>query len=358
MTTERSLRGSLSRRLLLAAVAGVALGRAARAQDVPVPDKGTICYLMPTALYEFQVVAQRAVEKIFPQIGFKVTTLDAQNRADRQIEQLDGAIRLGPKAIILNAVDAAAIIPAVDRARGAGIPVMALDRPIVGTSLDLTWVAGTVSIGRIAATEVARLLKTRYGTVKGLVLQILGDPGDSYSLDIQKGFEAAMKQYPEVEIVSQAALQWEARQARSIADDQLAAKPQIDLIFVHAAHLAVSVVAALEARGRKPGEVMLVSANGAPAGLKLIRQGWEQVEVEQPAYAEVYGIALFIDKIIARQKLAAGEYKVLNLPAQLTIETWGPTLTIPGAAITAANVNDSRFWGNLTLPPAPAETAE
>ena len=103
---------------------------------------------------------------------------------------------------------------------------------------------------------------------------------------------------------------------------------------------------------------MLVSANGAPAGLKLIRQGWEQVEVEQPAYAEVYGIALFIDKIIARQKLAAGEYKVLNLPAQLTVEKWGPTLTIPGAAITAANVNDSRFWGNLTLPPAPAETAE
>ena len=103
---------------------------------------------------------------------------------------------------------------------------------------------------------------------------------------------------------------------------------------------------------------MLVSANGAPAGLKLIRQGWEQVEVEQPAYAEVYGIAMFIDKVIAHQKLAAGEYKVLNLPAQLTVEKWGPTLTIPGAAITAANVNDSRFWGNLTLPTAPAETAE
>src|SRR5262249_42101994 len=199
-------------------------------------------------------------------------------------------------------------------ARRAGLRVRARARPAGATTLDLPWAAGPVSTGGTAAPGVARLLKTRYGAVKGLVLQILGDPGDSYSLDIQKGFEAAMKQYPEVEIVSQAALQWEARQARSIADDQLAAKPTIDLIFVHAAHLAVSVVAALEARGRKPGEVMLVSANGAPAGLKLIRQGWEQVEVEQPAYAEVYGIALFIDKIIARQPLAAGEYKVLNLP--------------------------------------------
>ena len=122
--------------------------------------------------------------------------------------------------------------------------------------------------------------------------------------------------------------------------------------------IAVSVVAALEARGKKPGDVMLVSSNGAPAGLKLIRQGWEQVEVEQPAYAEVFGIAMFIDKIIARQPLTAGEYKVLNLPAQLTVEKWGPNLTIPGAAITAANVNDSRFWGNLTLPATPVEIVD
>ena len=68
---------------------------------------------MPSSLYEFQVAAQRAIEKIFPQIGFRVTSLDAQNRAELQIEQLDGAIRTGPKAVILNAVDAGSVIPAL-----------------------------------------------------------------------------------------------------------------------------------------------------------------------------------------------------------------------------------------------------
>ena len=38
------------------------------------------------------------------------------------------------------------------------------------------------------------------------------------------------------------------------------ANPDIDLIFVHAAHLAVAGLASLEAKGKKPGDVMLVSS--------------------------------------------------------------------------------------------------
>ena len=38
------------------------------------------------------------------------------------------------------------------------------------------------------------------------MLQILGDPGDNYTLDIQKGFEEVMaKEAPDVEIISKAA---------------------------------------------------------------------------------------------------------------------------------------------------------
>ena len=95
----------------------------------------------------------------------------------------------------------------------------------------------------------------------------------------------------------------EASNAGDIAEDQLLVNPDIDLVFVHAAHLAVPVVSALEAAGKKPGDVMLVSSNGAPVGLDLIRKGWEQVEVEQPLYAQVYGLAMFADKIVAGESL-------------------------------------------------------
>ncbi len=46
------------------------------------------------------------------------------------------------------------------------------------------------------------------------MLQILGDPGDNYTLDIQKGFEEVMRpEAPDVEIITKAAMQWEATNA-------------------------------------------------------------------------------------------------------------------------------------------------
>src|SRR6202008_4547085 len=104
--------------------------------------------------------------------------------------------------------------------------------------------------------------------------QVLGDPGDPYTLDIQKGFEEKMKAFPEVTIISKPAMQWEASNAGSIVPHQILATPVLDLVFVHAAHLAVAAVASLESAGKKPGDVMLVSSNGAPLGLDLIRHGW------------------------------------------------------------------------------------
>ena len=136
---------------------------------------------------------------------------------------------------------------------------MIFDRQITSTPSDLTSVAGTVEIGYVAADEIQRLLKEKNGAVKGKVLQVLGDPGDPYTLDIQKGFEEKMAAFPDVKIISLPAMQWEASNAGTIVADQLVANPDIDLIFVHAAHLAVAAVASLEAKGKKPGDVMLVS---------------------------------------------------------------------------------------------------
>jgi len=204
--------------------------------------------------------------------------------------------------------------------------------------------------GRMAATHGQILLKEKNGDIKGKVLQVLGDPADPYTLDIQAGFEEKMKPFAGVEIISLPAMQWEASNAGTIVADQLVANPDIDLIFVHAAHLAVAAVASLEAKGKKPGEVMLVSSNGAPVGLDLIRKGWEQVEVEQPLYAQAAALAMFADLVVNKKEIKAGTYQVLGLESTVSIESWGPNIKIPGAAITKDNINEARFWGNLKAP--------
>jgi ribose transport system substrate-binding protein len=315
--------------------------------------------MIPTLLDEFQTESQKAIEKVFGEMGYEVVSLDAQNRADLQLNQLEDVINLKPDAIIMNAVDFDAIVPGVEKAKAAGIKVMVFDRQIRSIPFELSSVAGTVEIGRIAAAEATRLLNDKYGSVKGKVLQILGDPGDSYTLDIQKGFEEVMaNEAPAVEIVTKAALQWEATNAGRIFEDQILVNPDIDLVFAHAAHLTVPIVAIMEAKGMQPGQVMMMASNGAPVGLDNIRKGWQQVEVEQPTYAQVYGLAMFTPKILRGEELKPGRYDVIGLESELTIEDWGPNLKIPGAAITRDNVDDKRFWGNLSPPDAPVAVVE
>ena len=326
--------------------------------QTPPADKGTIYYLAPTLFDEFQTESMHSIEATFASLGYQVKTLDAQNRADVQLNQFDDIILLKPKAIILAAVDFDSVIPGIEEAHENGIPVLAYDRQVTSAEVDFTSVAGTVEIGHRVAAEVVRLLAERHNAVQGKVLQILGDPGDNYTLDIQRGFEEQMQAHANVRIISKAAIQWEPSNAGDIAEDQLLVNPDIDLIFTHAAHLAVPVVSALEAKGKKPGQVLIVSASGLPVGLDLIRKGWIQVEVEQPLYAQVYGLAMFVDKIIAGEPLKAGTYDVLGLKSTLTAEAWGMNLKIPGAAITAANVDSLRFWGNLQPPGVAVKVVE
>ncbi len=335
------------RRLLATSIALTAMGLAVPAFAA---SKGTIYYMVPTLLDEFQTESVSAIEKFVKGVGYDVVTLNADNKTDLQQSQMNDTILLKPAAIVLAAVDFNALQPAIEKARAAGIPVMVFDRQITATPSDFTSVAGTIEIGHVAGDEIQRLLKEKKGDVKGKILQVLGDPTDPYTLDIQKGFEEKMKAFPGVQIISLPAMAWEASNAGTIVADQMVANPDIDLIFVHAAHLAVAAVASLEAKGKKPGDVMLVSSNGAPVGLDLIRKGWENVEVEQPLYAQAAAIAMFADKVVNKQEIKAGNYKVLGLDSVVTIEKWGPNIKIPGAAISKANVDDPRFWGNLKAP--------
>ena len=346
------------KRYLKTLLGALALTAIAFASPAFAQSKGKIYYMVPTLLDEFQTESVKAIEKFVGDVGYEVVTLNADNKTDVQQSQMNDVINLKPAAIVLAAVDFNALAPSMEKARAAGIPVMIFDHQITSTPSDFTSVAGTVEIGYVAGDEIARLLKEKNGDVKGKVLQVLGDPADPYTLDIQKGFEEKMKPFPGVTIVSLPAMQWEASNAGTIVADQMLANPDIDLIFVHAVHLAVAAVASLEAKGKKPGDVLLISSNGAPVGLDLIRKGWEQVEVEQPLYAQAAALAMFADKVVNKQEIKPGAYKVLGLDATLTVEAWGPNLKIPGAAISKENVDDTRFWGNLKAPTEPVKAVE
>jgi len=308
---------------------------------------GLVFYLSPNQFDEFQTTASKMIAKYVTAAGYECRELVAGNEdVTLQLNQLDNAITQKPKAIILAACNGDAVIDGVQKARAQGIPVIAFDRIVSSTKVDFTSVAGCKRMGILVAGEVARLLKEKNGSVKGSVLDIMGDPGDSYTVLIEEGFQETMKQYPAVQIATKIANGWEASNAANIADDYMVAYPKTDLIFSHAEHLAAAISAVLETKGYEKGQVIMVSTAGMPMGLNLVRDGWLQSTVEQPLAAQAEGVSMFLKDIIAKKKIKLGNYTVGGFPSVLEEESYGPVLRIPGSVITMKNVDDPKFWGN------------
>lgn len=309
--------------------------------------KGVIYYLSPNQFDEMQTAATVMLKEAVEAAGYTCRTVTAGNEdVSLQLNQLDNAISQNPAAIIIAAVDGVAVSDGVARARAAGIPVFSFNRVISETFVDFHSVAGCKMMGIRAGHEIARLLEEKYGTVKGTVLDIMGDPSDSYTTLIEEGFREVMEQYPEVIIETKIAQAWEASRAADIAEDWLTAHPDTDLIFPHSDHLTAAVVAVLQNKGYEKGDIILVSCTGMPMGLELIREGWISCIVEEPVSAQAEGIAMFLDDIIAGNTPELGPYLVKGIEAELIEMPYGPELRITGNVIDINNVDDPIWWGN------------
>ena len=79
-------------------------------------------------------------------------------------------------------------------------------------------------------------------------------------------------------------MQWEASNAGTIVADAIVANPDIDLILPATPRIVGGCRRLLGGgQGKKPGDVMMMSSNGAPVGLDLIRKGWLDVEARAAA---------------------------------------------------------------------------
>jgi ribose transport system substrate-binding protein len=91
-------------RLTTGAIAAIALSAKALGAAAAQEMKGKIYYLVPTLLDEFQTGSIDAITKFMADVGYEVISLDGQNRADLQLNQIDDVINLKPAAVILAAV--------------------------------------------------------------------------------------------------------------------------------------------------------------------------------------------------------------------------------------------------------------
>jgi ribose transport system substrate-binding protein len=313
---------------------------------------GRVFYLSPGLFDEFQAGSKLFLERYGAEKGYTVQTLNANNNATQQLAQLDDALVQDPVAVIVAAVDTAQIAGSIAKIRDAGVVAVAYDRAITDAQVDFTVSADTVKMGELGGEQIVRLLTEKNGEPTGIVLEQMGDLGDSYTIGIDEGFSNVIAGYPDIQVIRKDTPGWEPTVAARTVDDVLTATPDVDLVWVHSEGLAPAIVPILEKHGHSAGDGQLIfmGASGLPVGLQLIRDGWMALTIDYPLSPEYVASIDAVTLLLSGGALEPCMWDIDGYQNQVTLEAWGPTLWVPGEVITADNVDDPNLWGNIEIP--------
>jgi D-xylose transport system substrate-binding protein len=230
------------------------------------------------------------LKKTVEDAGGKYISADANLSSEQQLTDVDTLISQGAKVLILLAQDNKAILPALQKAKDAGIPVIAYDRLIEDASI-LYITFDNVLVGKAEAEAIlAKVPKGNYVLIKG-------DPGDpNASTFLPQGWdEAGLKakvDSKDITILNMSGTNWpkdagtytdawkteKAQQnMEAIIDKAVADGTKIDAILAENDSTALGVVAALTAKSY--GFPPLSGQDGDPANLNNVALGKQYVDV-------------------------------------------------------------------------------
>ncbi len=260
--------------------------------------------------------AEAKVKQLNP--NAKVTALSADYDLNKQFSQIDGFIAAGVNLILVNAVDAKAIEPALVKAKKAGIAVVGVD--VAANGADATVQTNNVQAGEIACQYIVEKLGG-----KGNVI-IQNGPQVSAVIDRVNGCKAVLKKSPDIKILSDDQDGKGSREGGlNVMQSHLTRFPKIDAVFAINDPQAVGTDLAAKQLGRK--NIVITSVDGAP-----------DIETALKSDTQVQASASQDPYMIAQKAVEIGQ-DVLNgkKPAQqMTL--------LPSTLVTRANVKDYKGW--------------
>lgn len=230
--------------------------------------------------------AQRAADEA----GAELLIADAQNDAARQQSDVQNLVTQQVDAILVNPVDSDAIVPAIEAANQANVPVLALDRAASGGEVVTLIASDNVEGGRIAARELIELVGS------GPVAQLEGVPGTSAARDRGRGFQEVIDGQGNVNLVASQPANFDRAQALNVTQNILQANPEIRGIFAQNDEMALGAVRALG--NRAGGEVKVVGFDAIEDALQAIQDGTMNATVaQQPARIGELGVENAIEVV-------------------------------------------------------------
>ncbi len=223
-----------------------------------------------------QDIKNAALEHPEIQVIFK----DAQNDSLKQRSQIEEFVSAEVDLLIVSPKEAAPLTPPISAAYDQGIPVIVLDRRILGDGYTCFIGADNKLIGKAAGQWIVEHLA---GT--GKVVELKGLMTSTPGQDRHSGFREGIRESG-IEILFEADMKWLEPQARTEMESALARFSEIDLVYAHNDPGAHGAYLAAKAAGRDQ-DIRFVGIDGLPhEGQIYVKQGILSASFEYPTGGE------------------------------------------------------------------------
>jgi ribose transport system substrate-binding protein len=197
------------------------------------------------------------VEAKAKEIGATFTAQDGRQDLGAQNDQIDAFIQQGIDVLLINAVDSEGIGPAVQRARDAGITVVAVD--VGAKNAEATVTTDNVQAGKLACES---LIEQIGGA--GDILIVDGTPTTSIQ-DRVEGCEEALAEHPDVKVVGQQNGDNGRGKGLTLTTDMLTASP--DVVGIFGVNDPTALGANLAAQQAGKTDIVITGVDGSPEAI-------------------------------------------------------------------------------------------
>lgn len=233
---------------LILAVAMVACMFAGCSKDNNKTDAKEILVIVKNSTAPFWISVMDGAKAAGAELGYTVTCKTPVDTAEgsgneQQSNLCEEAIVSGVSCVVLAPVDSEAIIPATKKINEAGIPIVNLNTKISDDTQYKTF-CGLENINQGYNTAKA-MFELMNG--EGKIFIIEGSTGAQTSIDRVKGFEKALAEYPNIEVVAQQSANYSRADALNVVQNLLQAHPDVNAILCCNDEMALGSAEAIDA---------------------------------------------------------------------------------------------------------------
>lgn len=201
--------------------------------------------------------------------GDTLVFLDANGDVSKQNDDIQDLITQGVNAIIINPVNPDAVVPSLEAAAAAGIPVITVDRSVNAGAVKAHIGRDNKAMGKMAGEAVVARLKAD-GVEGAKIIEIQGDAGGSVMMDRRDGFHAAIEGSGHT-IVEGPYAEYIRANAVTAMQDLLQAHADVKVVYAHNDDMALGAMQVLQENSR--ADVLIAGVDGLSEALQVMADG-------------------------------------------------------------------------------------